>query len=60
MPGKDLTPEDVEKLKRRILLKAEKYLRTQLRARRAQAHKDEMRARLHLVQGGKKAEEPGQ
>jgi len=50
---RELTPEDVKKLKRRIELKYERHLRTRLRERKAQAHRDEMRARLSLVRGGK-------
>ena len=53
MPGKDLTPEEREKLKKRISLKYENHLRRKLCERRVQRHREEVRARLHLVQGGK-------
>ena len=58
MPDKELTPEDLEMLKKRIELKYENFLRRRLRERRAQRHREEMRARLYLIQGGNKSEEP--
>jgi hypothetical protein len=51
--SRELTPEDLEKLKRRIELKCERFLREQLREMRAQAQREAVKSRLSLVRGGK-------
>lgn len=56
MPARDLTPEESEKLKELTSRKLEGYLRRRLRERRAQRQREELKATLRLVRGGKTSE----